>query len=126
MFILTVFQSIRQATGDSKSGARLNIIASILNAILDPLFIFVFKMGVFGAALATVLSKALMCPFAIYSLLKDDDMTISFSKYKFNLSMIFNIIRVSFCHFSVALFCASVIAMLYSYSTGLTIPPVRF
>ena len=96
LFILTLYQSIRQATGDSKSGARLNIIASILNAILDPLFIFVFKMGVFGAAFATVLSKALMCPLAIYHLVKDDnDISISFSKNKMDFSMMINIIRVS-------------------------------
>lgn len=96
LFVLTIFQSVRQATGDSKSGARLNIIASLLNAVLDPLFIFVFKMGVFGAALATVLSKVLMCPLAIYHLMKDDnDVSISFNKYKLDIAMMFNIVRVS-------------------------------
>lgn len=96
LFILTVFQSIKQATGDSKTGARINIIASLLNALLDPLFIFAFKMGVFGAALATVLSKVLMCPIAIYHLIHDDnEVIISLRKYKFSFSMMLNIIRVS-------------------------------
>ena len=34
------------------------IIGAIINIILDPIFIFVFGMGVKGAALATVLSQA--------------------------------------------------------------------
>lgn len=34
------------------------LIGAILNIILDPLFIFVFKMGVKGAALATIISQA--------------------------------------------------------------------
>ena len=34
------------------------IIGAVLNILLDPLFIFVFRMGVKGAALATILSQA--------------------------------------------------------------------
>lgn len=96
LFILTIFQAIRQSCGDSKSGARLNMIASLLNAILDPLFIFVFKWGTFGAAFATVLSKAIMCPFAIKGLLNQDNaVSVSFSKYKIDLSLMKNIITVA-------------------------------
>lgn len=35
------------------------VIGAVLNLVLDPLFIFVFDMGVSGAALATVLSQML-------------------------------------------------------------------
>lgn len=95
LFILTVFHAIKQADGNSKSGAILNIIASILNAILDPIFIFVFSLGTYGAAIATVLSKAIMTPFAIRGLLKSDTVSISFKKFKLDLALMFNIIRVS-------------------------------
>lgn len=37
------------------------LIGAILNIILDPVFIFVFHMGVQGAALSTVLSQAVSC-----------------------------------------------------------------
>lgn len=34
------------------------LIGAVINVILDPIFIFVFDMGVRGAAIATVLSQA--------------------------------------------------------------------
>ena len=43
-------------------------IGAITNIILDPLFIFVFDMGVRGAALATILSQALSAVWAIWFL----------------------------------------------------------
>lgn len=49
--------SMLRALGDSKTPLIFLIAASILNVILDILFVSVFKMGVFGAALATVLGQ---------------------------------------------------------------------
>lgn len=96
LFLLTIYQAIRQSSGDSKSGARINIIASLLNCVLDPLFIFVFKMGTFGAALATVLSKALMCPFVFKGLYdQSNPVSISFKDYKIDFKLMLNIIKVS-------------------------------
>lgn len=37
------------------------IIGAVCNIILDPIFIFVFDMGVSGAALATIISQAVSC-----------------------------------------------------------------
>lgn len=68
MFLLSLFHSIHQANGDSKSGVILNSTAAVLNIILDPIFIFALDMGVLGAALATALSKLLMIPVVIYKL----------------------------------------------------------
>lgn len=42
---------------------------AVLNVVLDPLFIFVFDMGVKGAALATVLSQAASCAITLAALL---------------------------------------------------------
>ncbi|MBQ7784965.1 MAG: polysaccharide biosynthesis C-terminal domain-containing protein, partial [Clostridia bacterium] len=44
------------------------IIGAALNIALDPLFIFVFGMGVRGAALATVLSQAASCVWVVCAL----------------------------------------------------------
>ena len=46
------------AQGYAKVSMWTVLIGAICNIVLDPLFIFVFKMGVRGAALATVLSQA--------------------------------------------------------------------
>ena len=41
------------------------LIGAILNIVLDPLFIFVFNMGVQGAALATILSQAVSAAWVV-------------------------------------------------------------
>ena len=47
------------AQGFGPTGMMTVVIGAVLNLILDPLFIFVFQMGVKGAALATVISQAI-------------------------------------------------------------------
>ena len=96
LFLLTLFQAIRQSCGDSSSGVKLNIVASLLNGLLDPLFIFVFKMGIFGAGLATVLSKVIVIPFALYSLITNRNLVyLSFKENKFNYRIMRRIILIA-------------------------------
>lgn len=45
------------AQGFPKIGMMTTVVGAVLNLVLDPLFIFVFDMGVGGAALATVISQ---------------------------------------------------------------------
>lgn len=45
------------AQGFARVGMGTVLIGAVLNLILDPIFIFIFDMGVSGAALATVLSQ---------------------------------------------------------------------
>lgn len=49
------------AQGFAKTGMISVLIGAVANIILDPIFIFGLKMGVCGAALATILSQALSC-----------------------------------------------------------------
>lgn len=46
------------AQGFSKISMMTVLIGAVTNIILDPIFIFAFKMGVSGAALATIISQA--------------------------------------------------------------------
>uniref|UniRef100_UPI0016426049 polysaccharide biosynthesis C-terminal domain-containing protein n=1 Tax=Staphylococcus epidermidis TaxID=1282 RepID=UPI0016426049 len=52
-FISTVFRAL----GNSKTPIRFVLIAVILNAVLDPIFIYVFDWGIEGAAYATILAQ---------------------------------------------------------------------
>ena len=61
----TVFQVISfgvnnfiRAEGNPGTAMFTMVIGAVLNIILDPIFIFVFGMGVAGAALATIISQA--------------------------------------------------------------------
>lgn len=49
------------AQGNAKMGMVTVLIGALSNIALDPLFIFVFRMGVRGAALATIISQAFSC-----------------------------------------------------------------
>jgi putative MATE family efflux protein len=51
--------------GFSKIGMLTVLIGAALNIILDPVFIFLFDMGVRGAAIATVISQIASCIFAV-------------------------------------------------------------
>ncbi len=68
LLILNVYMSICQSEGNSHLGVKVNVLASVFNVILDPLFIFVFHLDVFGAALATSVSKWLVMPLIAYHL----------------------------------------------------------
>lgn len=61
---------IFQAVGDSKHPLYYLIIASILNVILDLIFVAVFKWGVAGAAYATVISQTTSATLSIIRLCK--------------------------------------------------------
>ncbi len=53
------------AQGFPVVGMTTVIIGAVSNIILDPVFIFMFGMGVKGAALATIISQALSCIFVL-------------------------------------------------------------
>ena len=57
MMIGTTLNSVIRADGSPKYSMTSMITGAILNVILDPIFIFVFNMGVQGAAIATVISQ---------------------------------------------------------------------
>ncbi len=51
--------SVLRALGDSKTPLRAMVAASITNIVLDLLFVMVFRWGVIGAAVATVIGQAI-------------------------------------------------------------------
>ncbi len=53
------------AQGFAKTGMMTVLIGAVSNIILDPVFIFGFKLGVRGAALATILSQAISCAWVL-------------------------------------------------------------
>jgi len=57
--------SILRALGDSKTPLIFLVLCSLLNIVLDLLFVIVFKTGVAGAAVATVLSEAIAAVLCI-------------------------------------------------------------
>ncbi|AMF98833.1 MATE family efflux transporter [Vibrio harveyi] len=59
-----------RAAGDAKRSMWATLAGGIVNAILDPLFIFVFKWNVEGAAAASVIARFTVLAFSLYPLVK--------------------------------------------------------
>ncbi len=61
--------SVLRSAGHPQKAMYATIVTVILNSILDPLFIFGFKWGIQGAAIATILSQlvALIWQFKLFS-----------------------------------------------------------
>lgn len=56
------------AQGFATMGMMTVLIGAVVNIVLDPVFIFVFDMGVRGAAWATILSQAISCAWCVFFL----------------------------------------------------------
>lgn len=59
------------AQGNAKVAMLSVLIGAVINIILDPIFIFLFDMGVRGAALATIISQAVSAAWVVRFLLSE-------------------------------------------------------
>jgi len=84
MMIGTTLNSIIRSDGNPAYAMKTMVIGAILNTILDPIFIFIFKWGVTGAALATIISQVLTFILNILYLKKIK--TIKINKNSFKLT----------------------------------------
>lgn len=57
MMISAAINSMIRADGSPKYAMLSMVIGAIINVILDPVFIFVFQMGIKGAAIATIIGQ---------------------------------------------------------------------
>jgi putative MATE family efflux protein len=96
MFLFFNFNSIMNAEGNTILPTILSAISAVLNTILDPIFIFTFNMGIAGAAIATLLSKAVLAMAGAYLLMrKSSRVKPSFKNFKFNREIIKKVVSVA-------------------------------
>lgn len=65
LIVTNAMSNLARADGSPKYSMTSMLIGAIINTILDPVFIFIFDMGVAGAAIATVIGQ--VCSF-VYAL----------------------------------------------------------
>lgn len=96
--------SFINAQGFGKQGMITTLIGAILNIILDPIFIFIFHLGVKGAAMATVISQFISMLWTLYFLKSDIAILRLSKKYMvFDFSLIREIITLGFSGFIMAI-----------------------
>lgn len=89
-----IFTSIMNAVGDSRRPMVYLICSSVLNILLDLLFIGVFRMGVAWAAIATTISQLVSALLCLKRLLKKGTVyQVSFSKVRFHKDMLREILK---------------------------------
>ena len=66
------FNNMMRASGYPKKAMYTMMIGAVLNIILDPIFIFVFKLGIAGVAWATVISMFVGMIFVMYHFVQKD------------------------------------------------------
>jgi len=84
MFFTNVAYAILRSEGDAKRAMYAMMFGAGLNIVLDPIFIYILKMGVTGAAYATVLSMIITSAILVYWLFFRKDTYVSFNFRDFN------------------------------------------
>jgi putative MATE family efflux protein len=89
--------SILRAEGDMKRATYAIAVSSILNMVIAPVFIYTLKMGIKGAAIATIISSLVAAVAIFYWILIKKDTYISFklSNFHFNLTIVKEIFTVA-------------------------------
>lgn len=101
VFLQITFERILQATGRTFYTMITQGTGAIINIILDPIFIFGYfgipKMGVTGAAVATIIGQIIACCLAAYFNMKyNSDVDLALKGFKPNGNIISQIYRVGF------------------------------
>lgn len=91
MMIGTTLNSIIRADGSPKYAMTSMIIGAVLNIILDPISIFVFNMGIKGAAIATIISQFVSFLINIMYLKKFKSIEITKESFKPSLKVMRNV-----------------------------------
>jgi len=87
--------SVLRGLGDSKTPLYFLILSSILNIILDLLFVMVFKWGIAGAAWATVIAQGVAFITALLYLNSTHKiMKFSFAKLRFDKDLFYKSLKI--------------------------------
>lgn len=98
IFFINVATAILRGEGDAKRAMYAILFGTILNIILDPVFIFTLQLGVVGAAYATIVSMAATSVVLLYWLFFKKNTYVNFklTHFKFKKDIIADIFKVGF------------------------------
>ena len=89
--------AILRAVGDSKRPLYFLIASCLINILLDLILVIVCKLGVLGAALATILSQALSASMVVAALMRTEDMhRLAWRRVRLDKRMVQRMIRIGF------------------------------
>lgn len=98
------FNAVMRASGYPRKAMVTMLIGATLNVILDPIFIFVFDMGIKGAAYATVISMAASTAFVMHHFISKESLIRFHKKYlKLDKHIVWTIVTIGISPFAMQL-----------------------
>ena len=85
MFLYNSLAGVIRSLGDSRTPVLYIVISSILNVVLDVVFILYFGMGVAGAAWATVISQGVSAVLCVHYVYRSDVIIIHRGDWKVDM-----------------------------------------
>ncbi len=107
----SLYSTIR-ADGNPKMSAAVMVLGCIINVILDAVFIFVFNLGIKGAALATVISQIVTTLIMLYYYtLGGSNLKLKFETLKLDWRLVKIVLAIGVAPFSMQM-AASVVQVI--------------
>lgn len=95
LMLYNIGAGILRAVGDSQRPFYFLVVCAVINTILDLVFVLVFKMGVRGVALATILAQGVSAILILVTLMRTDEcIKLRLGCLKIHWPMLKKIIRV--------------------------------
>ena len=94
-FLYNISSAVMRSIGDSKRPLYYLIICTIINIILDILFVIVFHMGIAGAAIATVIAQSISAILAVRALMTSyETLRLDFHLLKIDRSILLSELKI--------------------------------
>ena len=88
MVLSVFFRSILTGEGNVRTPVMIQAMGTVMNIILDPIFMFKLEMGVKGAAVATIVSQTVVFLVFVYMLFVKKDAYVNFAMKDFSFSSV--------------------------------------
>lgn len=88
-----------RADGSPEFAMISTLAGAVINIILDPIFIFAFKWGMMGAAVATVLGQIVTAVLAVYYLCRTKTVKLTKDSFKLKPDIILRTLSLGICSF---------------------------
>ena len=103
---------IIRSDGSPKFAMVSTLAGAVANIILDPIFIFVFKWGMMGAAVATVIGQILTAALAVGYLCRMKVVHLQKSSFKFIRKIVTKFLAMGMCSFLAQIYLVAAMAAI--------------
>ncbi len=95
LFMINIFSAVSQAQGNTIRPMLLNLLGIVLNMLLDSFLMIGLRLGIAGAALATVAAKMPCAAVGMFFLTrKESAVHLELRKFRFEKTKLMNILRI--------------------------------